>query len=252
MSRHRVAMRFGPPLTPLLRNLLVALVALYVVQLVLQSWLGMPILALCALHAPASPMGLTGMFRPWQPVTALLFNTMQPTAAFFDWLMLWFFLPPALSTLGRRETAKLLGTSWVVGVLVGFGLAWVGIVHAASIYVGITCITVCLVVVFAMANPQAQIRLFFVLPIRAIWVLYLELFLLSLYFLAYRDLESAINLGGWATAVAWMYGGGSTRQLLLRLKLRWLQRAKRRQAGGRFEVIEGGRGRRGGHDDWVH
>ncbi len=252
MSRHRVEMRFGPRLTPLLRNILIALVTLYVTQLVLESWLNFPVTGYCALHAPMSPLGSTGMFRPWQPVSALLINTTQPTSAFFDWLMLWFFLPPALSTLGRKETAKLLAVSWAVGVLAAFALAWIGIVHASSVSVGITCITVCLIVVFAMSNPTAQIHLFFVLPIRAIWMLYLELFLLVLYFLAYRDLEAAVNLGGWTAAVGWMYGGGNLRQLYLRLRLRWLQRAKQRRTGGRFEVIDGGKGHRGGHDDWVH
>jgi membrane associated rhomboid family serine protease len=187
------------------------------------------------------------MFLPWQPISALLVNG-DPGTALLDWLMLWFFLPPAFDRLGRRGLAKLLAFSWVVGVLVGFALSWPGIALPGSPYLGLTCLTTALIVVFGLAMPQARILLFFVLPIRAIWIVWVEIFLLALYFLAYRSLESAVNLAGVLAAFAWMRFDGSPSALLLRARLAW-RRRRRTQARGRFDVIEGGRGDSSG---WVH
>jgi len=258
MYRQRVAPGFGARLTPFLRNLLVALVVLYVVQVVLESWMGLPVTALVSLWAPVGPAGSTGMFHFWQPVSALLFNA-DPVSAALDWLMLFFFLPPTLDFLGRKGSAKLLGISWVIGILVGFALAWPGIVLGAGPCVGITAMTTAMIVVFGMARPKAQILLFLVLPVKGLWIVYFEVFLLSLFFLFTRSLESAISLTTCLAAIAWMWADGNPRTLLLKLRLGWLQR--QRKAGsaghGRFDVIEGGRsGGRGssgpGNDDWVH
>lgn len=258
MYRQRVVPGFGARLTPFLRNLLVALVVLYVIQVVLESWIGLPVTALVSLWAPVGPMGHTGMFHLWQPVSALLFNA-DPVSAALDWLMLFFFLPPTLDFLGRKGSAKLLGSSWVLGILVGFGLAWPGIVLGAGPCVGITALNTAMIVVFGMARPNAQILLFLVLPVRGIWIVYFEVFFLGLLFLFTRSLESAVALTTCLAAITWMWADGSPRQLLAKLRLKWLlrQREAERSARGRFDVIEGGRGGgrdngKPGKDDWVH
>ena len=204
-------------------------------------------------------MGDTGMFHVWQPVTALLFNA-DPVSAGLDWLMLFFFLPPTLDFLGRKGSAKLLASCWALGILVGFGLAWPGIVVGAGPCVGITALTTAMIVVFGMARPNAQILLFLVLPVKGIWIVYFEIFFLSLLFLFTRSLESAVALTTCLAAVVWMWTDGSPRQLLLKLRLAWLvrQRSPGRRKRGRFEVIDGGRsggsggGSQSGNDDWVH
>jgi membrane associated rhomboid family serine protease len=252
MYRQRVTTGFGPRLTPFLRNILVVLVVLYVVQVILDSWVGLPVTALVSLWAPVGPMGETGMFHFWQPVTALLFNA-DPISAALDWLLLFFFLPPTLDYLGRRGTGKLLAASWIIGVLVGFALAWPGIVLGAGPCVGITALTTAMIVVFGLARPDAQILMFLVLPIRGLWIVYLELFLVSLLFLFTRSLEAAVALTTCLAAIVWMWCDGSLRVLLLKLRLKWLvsSRGHDRRKRGKFEVIDGGRAKPD-KDDWVH
>ena len=63
MYQQRVTMRMGPKLTRLTRNLLIALVALYMIQLVLENWLGLPVLAYVAWWGPSGSSGL-GAFSP--------------------------------------------------------------------------------------------------------------------------------------------------------------------------------------------
>ena len=252
MSRQRVTMGFGPRLTPFVRNILIVLVVIYVVQVVLESWIGLPVTALVSLWAPVGPVGPTGMFQFWQPISALLFNA-DPLSAALDWLLLYFFLPTTLDFLGRRGTAKLLASSWAVGVLVGFGLAWAGIVKGTGPCVGVTALTTAMIVTFGLSRPNAQILMFLVLPLRGLWIVYLELFLVGLFFLFSRSLESAVALTTCLAAIVWMWCDGSPRQLLLKLRLQWLLRSRRarRRSAGKFDVIEGGKGQKG-NDDWVH
>jgi membrane associated rhomboid family serine protease len=256
MVRTRMPAGMAPGLSPFLRNILVFLVVLYVTQVLLESWMGLPITALVALWAPMGPAGETGMFHFWQPVSSLLFNG-SPLSAALDWLMLYFFLPPTLDFLGRRGTAKLLASTWVLGILVGFALAWGGIVLGAGPCIGVSSLVTVMIVVFGMARPNAQILVFFVLPLRGMVLVWLELALLVLLFLYARSLESAVALATCLAAIAWMWSNGSVRTLLLKLRLRWLQRqqeASRRRAHSRFDVIEGGRSDEGRRDkdDWVH
>ncbi len=262
MYRQRVGLGFGARLTPFVRNLLIALVSIYVVQVVLESWMGMPISAWMGVWPPIGPQGSTGMFRAWQPVTALLFNS-DPTSALMDWLMVFFFLQPTLEILGRKGAAKLLGVTWVIALLASMALAWIGIVSVTSPCLGVTTLVAAMVVAFGMARPNAQLLFLFFLPMRGRTLVLLELAIATLFFLYYRSFESSVAFTTSIAAVVWMWCDGSLRTLLLKLKLQWLvhQRDRlgarpRRREAGRFEVIEGGRGRgegrAGGDDDWVH
>ncbi|MFH1463437.1 MAG: rhomboid family intramembrane serine protease [Pseudomonadota bacterium] len=239
-------------MTPWLRNLLIVLVALYVCQILLERWVGLPITALGGLWAPMTPMGFSGMTWPWQPLTALLLNG-EPLQACFDWLMLWFFLPPTLQVLGRRGTLKILALAWLAGIAVGALLVWSGIVLSTGPYLGLTGLTTAMVVVYGLANPNATIRLYFVLPIKGIWIVYLEFALLILFFLAYRDFTTTLDLAGSTAALLWMVSDGSIAVLWLKAKRQWLRRRRSfRTKKGRFDVIDGGRSGGPGAGGWVN
>jgi hypothetical protein len=252
MYRQRVTMGFGQRLTPFVRNILVGLVVLYVVQIMLDNWVGLGVTNLVSLWPPAGPVGSTGMFRPWQPVTALLFNG-HPQAALVDWLMTFFFLGTTLDFLGRKGTAKMLGTVWVVGVLVGMALALPGIVHPNSPCVGVTALVSAMVIAYGMGRPDDQILVMFVLPMKGRHFVVLDIAIATLFFLYLRSFETAVVLAASLAAIVWMWCDGSLRVLLLKLRLRWLvrQRSTGRGKRGKFEVIDGGRGQ-AGNDDWVH
>jgi hypothetical protein len=251
MYRQRVPMGIGQRLTPLVKKLLIGLVVLYLAQVVLESWLGLPVSALVALWAPLSTQGLTGMFRIWQPVSALLFNG-HPQAALFDWLMLYFFLGSTLDFLGRKGTAKFLASVWVAGALVAMLLVALGIAHPGT-SLGLTALTSAMVVAYGMAQPNAQILIFFVLPMKGRTFVIFDVAIATLYFLYERSFDASIILFASLAAIVWMWSGGSAQQLWLKARLSWLTRQRGPSGSRRFEVIEGGReGGRGGDDRWVH
>ncbi len=241
MYQQRVTMRMGPKLTRLTRNLLIALVALYMIQLVLENWLGLPVLAYVAWWGPSGSSGLGAMFKPWQPLSAFLINGPTPVAALVDWLVLFFFFPPAEEILGKKGTFSVLATSWFVAVLVSLPLLFLHVISAPAPYLGLNCFLTALVVVFGLSRPHARILLFFVIPIKAGWVAWGTGFIAVLYFLYERSLGSSIAFFGWCGAVVWMYADGSPGRLLRKLRMRWMMRRPQGRGDQRFDVIQGGR-----------
>jgi hypothetical protein len=112
---------------------------------------------------------------------------------------------------------------------------------------------------FATLYGEATILLFFVLPVRARWFLWLEiLFAFAFGFLPYKDLPGFLGV---CTAVFLTYGtltpGGPGRVLhnwRKRLEARIIeQRLRRMRRRRNFDIIDGeGRGGGNGKDEWIH
>jgi membrane associated rhomboid family serine protease len=234
----------GANWTPLTRNVLVGLFVIYVVQLLsgglLDRWL--------AWHP------LQAGFLPWQPVTSFLLGGPTPINAIFDWLVLYFTIAPLESILGRKGLFQSVAVAWATAVAVGFLLAASGVVaHGGAVY-GLTPLIAALISLFGFLMPGATIMLFFVLPIKAIWIAWGTGLFTFLNLLYSRDLPASLAFFAWSGA--WLFialRGGAMR----RLKLRWKKAAIERKLA-RFEVIEGGRtgptksSKKSGTDDWVH
>ncbi|MDP2312558.1 MAG: hypothetical protein Q8P41_06600 [Pseudomonadota bacterium] len=234
----------GSNWTPLTRNVIVTLFAIYVVQLLSQG-------AITDLFA-WQPFGAG--FQPWQVVTAFLLGSPDPLWAVLDWLALFFFLAPVENLIGRRGLVQALGVAWAVAVAVSATLIALGVVGMAGPYMGIGPFLAALLGLFGFLMPQAQIRIYFVLPIKAIWIAWATGLLSFLYLLASRDLGSALTFFAWGGASVWLaIRNGAAR----RFQLRWKKRQVERKLS-RFEVIEGGRTpekrpKRGSDPgDWVH
>ena len=88
-----------PRLSTVVRNLITALVAAYVAQLVLQNWLGVPIVSLLAL----TPGGV-GI---WQLLTFVLVDISNPLMFLLGLLFLWWALSPFERDFGPRRTLQL-------------------------------------------------------------------------------------------------------------------------------------------------
>ena len=242
-----VRMSFGSGMTPLTKQVLIFLVALYVTQLVAESWIGLPV----TVWLGWSPFG-GGLFQPWQPLTHWLVGASDPLRPLFSWIAIYFFLPPAERTLGRAGLRRLAVGVIVACAVIGLAFDALGITHSVGIYLGIEPLVAALLVVFGLAHPGASILLFFVLPIKAIWIAWGTGLISLMYFLASiregGSLPAALALTAWATAYAWvqLHDRGGLRKLLLRKKQRNLQRRLRR-----FEVHEGG-GERSTPRGWGH
>jgi len=234
---------FSFDVTELTRRVLIALVAMYVVQLFLTEWLGLPLYQYLGWWWQPS-----GAFYPWQVFTAYLLNGPGPLAAFFDWLAIFFFLGPAERAFGRRGLVRAAALTIAVSAILGFLMLATGAVSANGVFIGLNPMITALIVLFGLTNPNASILLFFVLPIRAAWIAWGTGLFAFLNFLAYRDLNSALWLTGWIGG--WLFVE-STRRGGLKAMLpkgagpsksgRARKKDPRRQAAERgLEIIEGG------------
>lgn len=228
-----------PRLSALTRTVLIVSLSLYVLQLLGEGWLKLPVASALSWW----PFG-SGQFEIWQPLSSLLLNGPDPLAAFFSWLAIYFFLPPVEQTFGVRGVGS--ATATVVGLTIALGmlLQVVGAVAGIGPALGPGPLLIALTVLFGFSRPNATILLFFILPVRAIWIAWGSGLLALLYFLATRTLGSALIVSGWLGAWVWLQGASPTE--LRKLWLRW-RHARLHRRLQRLEVIEGGRGR--GDDD---
>ncbi len=221
-------------MTPLTKQVLIILFSLYVAQLLAESWLGLPVTSWLAWWPISS-----GRFQPWQPLTCWLLGAAEPLRQLFAWIVLYFFLPPAERALGRTGLKRLTIAVVVACAVLGMAMDALGVTRGAGAQLGIEPLLSAYLVVFGLAHPGASILLFFVLPVRAIWIVWGSGVIALLSFLATRGFPSALVVIGWVVAWAWM-----NRSRLRRSGLSLGQRsshARTQRKLRRFEVLEGGR-----------
>lgn len=212
--------------TPLVRNLLVALFAIYVVQLLLggtlERWLAW------------NPLG--DGFAPWQVFTAFLLGGPSPLGAFFGWLAIFFLVPPLERMLGRRALARAMGVSWLAGVVAAMVAAALG-AHQAGVILGASPLIGAMIGLWGFTVPNAVIHLFFVLPVKASWLGWGTGLLAFLYMLATREVVNVLAFFAWAGAWAWAVTPGDWQR---RWKLKKQERELQKKLS-RFQVLEGGK-----------
>ena len=177
----------GLQFTPLTKLLLIVLIGLFMVQKILESWLGFPMLATFGWR----PFGQG--FEPWQPFTAFFLNG-SVMRAFFDWLFLFFILP-AVEPMFTQDRLRRFAISTYFGTIaIGFLMLLTGAVRNTGVWFGIEPFLAALLVIFGLSRPNATILLMFILPIKAAWVAWGSGLLCLLHLLDGRDLGSAMWL----------------------------------------------------------
>ncbi|MCP4809417.1 MAG: rhomboid family intramembrane serine protease [Proteobacteria bacterium] len=231
---------FGIEFTELTKRALIVLVSLYIVQLLLTYWLHFDVSGWLYLNRFGEG------WAPWQPLTALLFNAPSPLSAAFDWLILLFFLGPCERLMGRKKLLTGLAISAAIAAVFTFVLDLSGSVVGTVPFVGLNPLLTALLVFFGLTLPNATIRLWFVLPVKAAWFAWGSGLLSLLYFLASRDLDSTMALGGWIGAfIVMKVGPDEWRKILLRWRARNVEKELEK-----FTVIDGGRD--GDDDEYIH
>jgi len=232
---------FGIDITALTKRVLGALIALYILELLLVFWFKVDVTRWVFMNR------LGPSWMPWQFLTAQLFNHLSPMGALFDWLMIVFFFGPVERLMGRKKLLTSLGIVAIGAGILATALDALGAVAGEGPFVGLNPIITALVVFFGLTLPNATIRLFFVLPIKAAWIAWGSGLIALLYFLAARDLDSAMAISGWVLAFGVMkIGPDEWRKLWLRWKARKLEKELEK-----FEVIDGGKGS-GDDDEYIH
>jgi hypothetical protein len=192
----------------------------------------------------------------WQALTYPFAGFGGPSLWFLlELLILFWFGRDVFHRLGRRQfwTVVMVGAAGgavvalaveAAGYLAGFGPAAIVLLQGQRtlLVVFITC--------FAVLFADATIYLFFVLPVRARWFVWIEILFAFMAYLGSRDLAGFLGVCATvATVWLWLRGGLSRgpREMWLRLQRWWLEqrlRRLRRQRG--FTVIPGDKGGGGG------
>ena len=218
----------GASLTRIGKYMLIVYAAVYVLTLVGEQWLGVPLYGRLALSSLSS-----GQFQFWQLLThPLVHPPNAPIGFLIDCLVFYFFAGTVETALGTRRFLRLYGMAVLGGA--ASGLLFGGLAPCAGMLPSLLA----LIVVFGLLNPESTILLMFILPIKAKYISYGTVIVTALTFLARTNPHGAYHLGG--IALAWLYFRSPAHWLdtnWWRWRLFEYSQKKRRS---KFTVIDGG------------
>lgn len=234
-----------PPLLPWVRNLLLGLFGLYVLEIIARSYSGLSVDQLAW-----APLGHG--FRVWQLATHYLVQGASSQAAMrlvFGLLILYFFLPAITQVLSRQVLVRGMAAGAVGGLVLGLGGD--GLLHllggsGAASAMGWWVLTGSAVMIFGLAMPNADIRLFFVIPIKGVYFVWGSVILSLIYVALGPSVSTFELLGATLGPLAWWHWlGPAARRRHLKAKARSIEKEL-----ARFTVIEGGKS--DDDDEWIH
>jgi membrane associated rhomboid family serine protease len=194
---HHHTIGFSRSLTQTGKIMLIVYATVYVLELIGEHWLGMPIFHWLAL----SPLK-SGQFHIWQLVThPVIHDPGAPIGFLIDCVVFYFFAGAVESALGTRDFIRLYLLAIVGGAAAG--LTFSGLVFPGVPFAGMMPSLLALIVVFGLLQPEATILFMFVLPIKAKYISYGTIVVTALTFLAQTNLHGAYHLGG--IGLAWLY-----------------------------------------------
>jgi membrane associated rhomboid family serine protease len=230
-DRIHTTFQFGSGLTRVGRIMLLIYGGIYVLELLLEHWLNLPVVRSLVLHPPGHPE-----FRVWQVLThPFLHDPGSPLGFLITCLVFYFFSAPVERALGPRGFLVLFYASALGGLLVGLPVN--ALAGFTSPFMGMAPSLLSLIVVFGLLNPEATILLMFVLPVKAKYLSYGTMIVTLLTFLAKVNPAGAFHLGGILVGYALVRGPGNLFHpgLLYNRYLLWQARRRR----GKFTVIQG-------------
>jgi len=222
---------FGSNFTLLGKRLLIAYGIIYIVELICEHWISVPLVSALTLFPPGDPK-----FHGWQFVThPFIHNPYSPIGFLLNCLVFYFFSAPLEYVFGRKRFLILFYFSALGGALCGILFSLVSGFGAP--FLGMLPSLLSLVVVFGFLNPEATILLMFVLPIKAKYLSYGTILIALMTFLAKVNPHGPHHLGGILFGYVYFKGGGALfnyRPMYLKY-MEWSLKRKR----SKFKVIDG-------------
>lgn len=220
-----------PPLTPLVKKLLVALFGAWILQILLQNWAGIPMFQLLALDT-AHP----GVATLWQLGTHVFAFPTGPQAVFSMLIVLvflWWMLAPFELRFGEKRTIQLCVVTALSSALLALLLGML-VASPSSLY-GAQAILLGSIAAFAWSyRGQGRMSFFGVIDMKPVHIIYLVLALSALMFITSGD---AVALAADIGAIG---GGIGFIEWLKRPPTR-KRRARRRKSRSSLDVVRGGR-----------
>ncbi|MGE0041291.1 MAG: rhomboid family intramembrane serine protease [Vicinamibacterales bacterium] len=239
-SRSGMSYAFGPgPLTPAIKMLVIANVAMFVLTSIVPGMI---------VRLGLVPAMVVGDLAIWQPVTYMFLHG-GIGHILFNMLALWMFGTDLERTWGTRFFTKYYFVTGVGAALVTVAWALSPLPFAESIYytatIGASGAIYGVLLAYGLYFPDRPIYVYFVFPIPA------KYFVMIMGAIAFL---SSMGSGGGGTAhwthlggllVGYLYLRGLRVRPLDEIKYRWL-RWKMHRSRSRFDVYSGGRR----DDDW--
>jgi len=197
----------------------------------------------------------------WQLVSYPFVAT--PTSGFWfllELLILFWFGRTVFLRLGQRRFWQVVLVAAAGASVAAVLVEWLLLALAPSVshvpflaMLGQRMLMVIVIAAFATLHGDATILLFFVLPLKARWFLWLEILFAFMAFLTVKDLAGLLGITAAVVVTYAALTSGGPRQAWRRLRLKvegWMiqARLKRMRRGRRFDVIDGDNNR----DRWVH
>lgn len=193
----RSTVGFNNPLTQTGKIMLIIYAVVYVLELIGEHWLGLPLYRLLALSPPAS-----GSFFLWQLIThPVIHDPSAPIGFLIDCVVFYFFAGTIESAVGTRRFLTIYIIAAIGGAVAG--LLFSSLTSAMIPYAGMMPSLLALIVVFGLLQPESTVLLMFVLPIKAKYISYGTVIVTVLTFLARTNVYGAYHLGG--IGLAWLY-----------------------------------------------
>ncbi len=232
---HRTTIGSGATLTRTGKIMLIVYVAVYVLELIGEQWLGLPLFGWLALSPPTS-----GHFHFWQLVThPVIHNPGAPIGFLIDCVVFYFFAGTVESALGTNRflwlyllaAAGAAAAGLLFGSLASSGLPFAGMMPSL----------LALIVIFGLLQPEATILLMFILPIKAKYISYGTVIITALTFLARTNPHGAYHLGG--IGLAWLAFRSPTHWLDANYwRWRYFEHTQKRRRS-KFTVVDGKNGK---------
>ncbi len=221
-----------PPLTPLVKKLIIGLLVAFVFELILQNFLSVPVIQWLALDPiELGPLTLLQLF------TYPLIEGPSPLAMLIGLFFMWLILSPFEVTFGSRHTLELVACG-----VIGAGLTVIIVAQILPMpqyrFFGSHPIAYAGMAAMTQVVRSGRIMFFGVLPMTSQTLLLVLGGLSLLQFLATKDhLMLAGSLGAMAAGIGYV-----------RYMARTPKSPRKRSSPPRFRVLRGGGGNDGGND----
>lgn len=227
----RSTMGFGASLSPVGKTMLIVYTSAYIIELLGEHWLGLPIYSWLAISPITSEH-----FHFWQLIThPVVHNPGAPFGFLINCLIFYFFAGTVESALGTRGFLRI----YIIAAMGGAaaGLIFSGLASFSVPFGGMMPSLLALIVVFGLLHPDATVLLMFVLPIKAKFISYGTIIVTALTFLAKTNVHGAYHLGG--IGLVWLYFNTPT-QWINSNWWRWkfFERGQKKRRS-KFTVIDG-------------
>jgi membrane associated rhomboid family serine protease len=230
-DRFRMSYGFGSNLTLLGKKLLLIYGAIYIIELLFEHWLKIPIVEVLKLYPFKEES-----FQIWQIFThPFIHNPRSPISFLINCLVFYFFATPIENEFGARRFLILFYLSALGGALCGLAFSSVSGFNAP--FLGMLPSVLSMIVIFGLLSPESTILLMFVLPIKAKYISYGTALITFLTFLAKANPHAAFHFGG--IIFGYIYFKGPRNifdpNLIYTKYLEWQFKRKR----SRFKVLDG-------------